>query len=189
MCRKCTARVRLVRALVLREARVAIDAKHRAAVRPRVGDEAVRDAGEPRVHGRDERRHRLDDALLVAVLVGAETSRAGCCVFRSLRNAKRSGGKPLNCSPIRTPHRIRASPRRRRSARSAIDRRRAVVLLERLGALEVEVQVELPGEADAAVHLDAVARDRAGRLAGVGLRCRDASRASDVACASDQAAR
>src|SRR5438552_9204527 len=48
--------------------------------------------------------------------------------------------------------------------------RRPVVLLERLGALEVEVQVELPGEADPAVHLDRLTAHEARRVAGVRLR-------------------
>src|SRR5262249_45312379 len=45
-----------------------------------------------------------------------------------------------------------------------------VELLEGLGALEEEVHVELPGEADAAVHLDGLAADEARRIARPGLR-------------------
>src|SRR5262245_26155076 len=45
----------------------------------------------------------------------------------------------------------------------------AVQGLEVLGALEVEVQVELPGEADAPVHLNGVATDLARRPADVRL--------------------
>src|SRR4026209_1730713 len=45
----------------------------------------------------------------------------------------------------------------------------AIEGLERLGALEVEVEIVLPGEADAAVDLDRVAADLAGRLAHVRL--------------------
>src|SRR5215831_7556847 len=48
----------------------------------------------------------------------------------------------------------------------------AVERLEVLGALEVQVQVELPGEADAAVDLDRVAADLPRRLADKGLRDR-----------------
>src|SRR5262249_60665372 len=46
----------------------------------------------------------------------------------------------------------------------------AVELLEGLGALEEKVHVELPGEADAAVHLDGLPADEARRIAGPGLR-------------------
>ena len=51
----------------------------------------------------------------------------------------------------------------------AVVLRVAVLDLERLGPLEVEVQVVLPGEADAAVHLDRLAADLARGIADVGL--------------------
>src|SRR5215813_1041642 len=45
----------------------------------------------------------------------------------------------------------------------------SVERLQGLRPLEVEMEVVLPGEADAAVHLDGVPRDVARRLAHVGL--------------------
>src|SRR5438034_301564 len=53
----------------------------------------------------------------------------------------------------------------------------AVERLQRLRALEVEVQVVFPGEADAAVHLDGVAADLARGVADVRLRHRGRERA------------
>src|ERR1700722_3335223 len=48
----------LVRTFVLREAHVAIDAEHGAAVRPRIGGKMFRDFREPWRHRRDEIAHR-----------------------------------------------------------------------------------------------------------------------------------
>src|SRR5256885_13821059 len=44
--------------------------------------------------------------------------------------------------------------------------------LGRLGALEEQVHIVLPGEPDATVHLDAVSRDLAVRVRYIGLRHR-----------------
>jgi hypothetical protein len=52
----------------------------------------------------------------------------------------------------------------------------AVLRLQRLGALEVEVQVVLPGEADAAVHLDGFAADFPRGIREVRLRDRRGQR-------------
>src|SRR6266567_4242223 len=52
----------------------------------------------------------------------------------------------------------------------------AVQRLEPLGPLHVEVQVVLPGEADAAVHLDGIAADLSRRLVDVGLADRRGDR-------------
>src|SRR5678815_5301328 len=52
----------------------------------------------------------------------------------------------------------------------------AELYLERLGALEVEVEIVLPGEADAAVHLYGFAAHLARRLADVGLADRGGDR-------------
>src|SRR5579862_360349 len=62
----------LVRTLVLRKAHVSIDAEHRAAVRPRVGGEALRDFRELRRHGGNERAHRRLHAVAEALLVRFE---------------------------------------------------------------------------------------------------------------------
>src|SRR6266545_2595146 len=60
--------------------------------------------------------------------------------------------------------------------------------LQGLRALEVEVQIVLPGEADAAVHLDGVAADLARRQADVGLADDAATAASSAPALSAQAA-
>src|SRR5205823_6936384 len=60
----------LVRTFVFREAHVAIDAKHRAAVRPRIGGETPGDFGKPWRHRGDEFAHRRLHALAEARLVG-----------------------------------------------------------------------------------------------------------------------
>src|SRR5215469_9344077 len=62
----------LVRPLVLRETHVAIDAEHRAAVRPGVGGEALRDFGKPGRHCGDESAHRRLHAVAEALLVRFE---------------------------------------------------------------------------------------------------------------------
>jgi hypothetical protein len=64
--------VGLVRRLVLREARVAVDAEQGAAARPGVGAEVGADLLEPRRERVDEGERRLEQLLLVAVLVGRE---------------------------------------------------------------------------------------------------------------------
>src|SRR5215831_16215387 len=56
--------------------------------------------------------------------------------------------------------------------------------LERLRALHVEMQVVLPGEADAPMHLDAVAAHLAGRVAHVGLA--DGGGLAGVLCSRGQ---
>src|SRR5215469_2128669 len=66
---KMTGRVFLVGPLVLGESHVAVDAEHRAAVGPRIGDELLRDLRELWCHRRDEgahrRLHRIAETLLV----------------------------------------------------------------------------------------------------------------------------
>ena len=59
----------LVRTLVFREAHVAIDAEHRAAIGPRIGDEMLRDFLEARRHRPDELAHRRLHGFLEALLV------------------------------------------------------------------------------------------------------------------------
>src|SRR5688572_29515433 len=56
-----------------------------------------------------------------------------------------------------------------RERRVELRLRRPIVLLEGLCALEEEVEIELPREADAAVHLDRLAADEPTRIAGVCL--------------------
>src|SRR3954463_1037560 len=66
------AAVRLVRALVLREPGVAVDAEERAAARPRIGHQVRTDLDQPGREGLDEVERRLPDVGLVARPVGLE---------------------------------------------------------------------------------------------------------------------
>src|SRR5437764_14685010 len=64
--------VDLVRRLVAGEARIAMDAEHRAAGRPRVGDETWRDPGQARREVADEAQRRVADVRFVALPVHGE---------------------------------------------------------------------------------------------------------------------
>ena len=66
------ARRGLVRRLVLREARVAVDAEQRAADAPGVGPQVRADLAQVRLEVLDEGERRLEHVGLVAVLVGVE---------------------------------------------------------------------------------------------------------------------
>src|SRR3989440_7154264 len=85
-------------------------------------------------------------------------------------------------STLRTPPSGVARSATATSAGHAADDELAVVLgvavqrLERLRALEVEVQVVLPREADAAMHLDGVAADPASGVVDVRLGHRGGQR-------------
>src|SRR5262249_31930944 len=69
---KMTGCVFLVGSLVLREADVAINAKHGAAIWARVGDKALRDLEKLRCHSGNERAHRRLHAVPEALLVRLE---------------------------------------------------------------------------------------------------------------------
>src|SRR5471032_632811 len=62
----------LVRTFVLGETHVAIDAEHRAAVRPWIGGEVLRNFREPWRHRGDEVRHWRLHTILEALLVRLE---------------------------------------------------------------------------------------------------------------------
>src|SRR5580700_8991535 len=63
--RETRRRMRLVRPLIRREPYVAIDPKHRAALRTRIGDELRADLLEPRCKVRDEGQHWLTHVAFV----------------------------------------------------------------------------------------------------------------------------
>ena len=85
----------LVRTFVLREAHVAVDAEHRAAIGPRIGDELLADAGEMRRHRGNEIRHRSLDGFSEAALVGLEP-RAIVVRLELAEEREELLGKPLN---------------------------------------------------------------------------------------------
>ena len=66
------ARLRLVRRLVLGEARVAVDAEQRAALAPRVGHQVRADVGQSEPEVLDEGERGLEQVVLVAALVRVE---------------------------------------------------------------------------------------------------------------------
>ena len=64
--------LRLVRRLVAREARVAVDAEQRAALAAGVGHQVRADLRQAQPEVLDEGERRLEQVVLVAVLVGVE---------------------------------------------------------------------------------------------------------------------
>src|SRR5262249_50548486 len=69
---KVDSEVCLVRRLVLREARVSVNAEERASARPRVGEEVRADLLESGREGFDEGERRLEQLFFVPLVVGRE---------------------------------------------------------------------------------------------------------------------
>ena len=66
---KLAGRVQFVGALVFRKTHIAVNAKHRAAMRTRIGNKMRRYLAQPGRHRIDERAHRLHHRLLIVRFV------------------------------------------------------------------------------------------------------------------------